>query len=79
MWLDVFKWPEMIKYKKERDDQFAGTEGMFDRNRIFLTIKMNWLHRCWWRMLETKCVGENFKMLVTILAILVTKILYLLT
>ena len=47
MWLDVFKWPEMIKYKKERDDQFAGTEGMFDRNRIFLTIKMNWLHRCW--------------------------------
>ena len=34
MWLDVFKWPEMIKYKKERDDQFAGTEGMFDRNRI---------------------------------------------
>ena len=34
MWLDVFKWPEMIKYKKERDDQFAGTEGMFDRNGI---------------------------------------------
>ena len=30
MWLDVFKWPEMIKYKKERDDQFAGTEGRFD-------------------------------------------------
>ena len=19
-------------------------------------------HRCWWRMLETKCVGDNFKM-----------------
>ena len=38
MWLDVFKWPEMIKYKKERDDQFAGTEGMFDRNR---TRRMN--------------------------------------
>ena len=41
MWLDVFKWPEMIKYKKERDDQFAGTEGMFDPNRILLTIKAN--------------------------------------
>ena len=24
------------------------------------------LHRCWWRMLETKCVGDNFKMLVTV-------------
>ena len=21
-------------------------------------------HRCWWRMLETKCVGDKFKMLV---------------
>jgi len=41
MWLDVFKWPEMIKYKKERDDQFAGTEGMFDRNRILVTINLN--------------------------------------
>ena len=28
---------------------------------------------------ETKYVGDNFKMLVTILAILVTKIFYLLT
>ena len=23
------------------------------------------LHRCWWRMLETKCVGDKFKMLRT--------------
>ena len=30
-------------------------------------------------MLETKCVGENFEMLVTVLAIFVTNILYLLT
>ena len=22
-------------------------------------------HRCWWRMLETKCVGDKFEMLVT--------------
>ena len=27
------------------------------------------LHRCWWRMLETKCIGDNFEMLVTVLAI----------
>ena len=39
----------------------------------------SWLHRCWCRMLETKCVGDNFKMLVTILIMLVTNILYLLT
>jgi len=24
------------------------------------------LHRCWWRMLETKCVGDNFEMLFNI-------------
>ena len=32
---------------------------------INVTTKHNWLHRCWWRMLETKCVGEKFEMLVT--------------
>ena len=24
-----------------------------------------WLQRCWWRMLETKCVVDKFEMLVT--------------
>ena len=33
----------------------------------------------WWRMLETKCVGDNHKMLVTVLTILVAKIHYLST
>ena len=23
-----------------------------------------WLHRCWWRMLEAKSVGDKFEMLV---------------
>ena len=32
-------------------------------------------HRCWWRMLEMKCVGDNFE----VLAVFVTKILYPLT
>ena len=32
------------------------------------------LHRYWWRMLETKCVGGNFKMLMTVLAFLITNI-----
>ena len=40
-------------------------------------LQYEWLHRCWWRMLETKCVGDNYKMLVTVLAILVTNIHYL--
>ena len=37
------------------------------------------LNRCWRRMLETKCVGDNFKMLVTVFAIFVTNIHYLFT
>ena len=37
------------------------------------------LHRYWWRMLDTKCVGDNFEMLVTVLPVFVTNILYLLT
>ena len=30
-------------------------------------IKYNiwWLHRCWWRIMETECVGDKFEMLVT--------------
>ena len=44
-----------------------------------LNGQLNWLHRCWWQMLETKCVGDNFEMLVTFLAVFVTNILYLLT
>ena len=32
------------------------------------------LHRCWRRMLEMKCVGDNFKILVTVLAIMATNI-----
>ena len=38
----------------------------------------NWeirLRRCWWRMLETNCIGDNFEMLVTVLTVLVTNIL----
>ena len=32
-------------------------------------IVSNWLHRCWWRMLETECVGDNYKMSVLNLTI----------
>ena len=38
---------------------------------------MHWfmrLHRCWWRMLVTKCVCDNFEILVTALSLFVTDI-----
>ena len=37
------------------------------------------LHRCWWRMMETKFVGDNKKMLMMVLAVFVTSIDYLFT
>ena len=37
------------------------------------------LRRYWWRMLERQCVGDKYKLLVTVLAILVTNISYLFT
>ena len=27
---------------------------------FFIIVTFNWLHRYWWRMLETKCIGDNF-------------------
>ena len=60
----------------------AGNEMIWNdfEKKWFWFLKSHWesgLHRCWWRMLETKCVGDNFEMLVTVLA--VTNILYLST
>ena len=28
-----------------------------------IILKSNWRHRCWRRMLETKCVGDRFNAL----------------
>ena len=39
---------------------------------IFWNYSQIRLHRCWWRLLETKCLVDNFKMLVTFLTISVT-------
>ena len=46
-------------------------------DRFFRFKRRYWLHRCWWRTLETKCVGDYFRMSVTVSAILVTNIRYL--
>ena len=34
--------------------------------RVGRTNVSNGLCRCWWRILETKCVGDNYNMLVTV-------------
>ena len=64
------------------DRKFSVTVGLeamlsihIDKELEFCLYKINiWkgLHRCWLRMLETKCVGDNFE----ILAVFVDKILY---
>ena len=80
--------------KWESRMQFLG-ESLYDWKKLtqkrftlpsFLKIVMKtctrfiWLHRCWWRMLETKYVGDfNFKIMVMVLAFLVTNIHYLFT
>ena len=42
--------------------------------KILHSKTLNWLHRCWWRILETKCVGDNYATLVTVLTRLDTNI-----
>ena len=48
------------------------------KSHLFLSTGNLGLHRGWRRMLETKYVGDNFEMLVTVLPDFVTNILYLL-
>ena len=45
---------------------FMNIHGYTINSKTFvnLAISKRW-HRCWWRMLETKCVGDKFKILVT--------------
>ena len=59
--------------------QIKTYQSIFRFNRKFAEVEFLRLHRCWWRMLETKCVGDSFEMLMTVLAILVIYILYLST
>ena len=40
---------------------------MWSVSRHLNVHEFTWLHRFWWRMLETKCVGDNYKILVTVL------------
>ena len=54
-------------------DRFTRYYIWIDEIHLFrLIVRFLRWHRYWWRMLETKCVGDNFEMFVTVSAILVT-------
>ena len=42
------------------------------KSNDFFSLRI-WLHRCYWRMFETKCVGDNFEMLLTVSVVSVQK------
>ena len=65
-WLPEWNW--IRKFQTNRTD-IKNTEKLLQCTIVSHRVG---LHRCWWRMWETKCVGDNLKMLVTVLAIEVT-------
>ena len=71
-------------------EQYLGLEKV--RVKSSHTLKIIWLdlcalffahkdrlHRCWWRIITTKCVGDNYTILMTVLSILITNIYYIFT
>ena len=62
-----------------RVNRFLLFHNILVRWELLSVIEPTWQHRCWRRMLEAKCVGDNFEMLVTVLTVLVTNFIYLLT
>ena len=53
-------------WKEAKDYPYNDGEEWVFELILHVTCHMNFgLHRCWWRMLETKCVGDKFEMLVT--------------
>ena len=71
--LPLENWLEKMFDKTEKS--FGMVAGLSDEFETFLRknlrlikrVSSNRLHRYWRRMLETKCVGDNFEMLVTVL------------
>ena len=50
---------------KQNDAKIHFTDMQNQRFSIPICLNFKRLHRCWWRMLETKWVGDKFEMLVT--------------
>ena len=66
-------------YFKIHNSQWHDTNTTEYRFPILGTGSFQGWHRCWWRMLETKCVDGNFEKLVKVLNVSVTNILNLWT
>ena len=70
--LDQKSWPEIGSNNPDRKSSlnldWVRTVHFFSvvkKGRKLVKKQLKWLHRCWWRMLETKCVFDKFEMLVT--------------
>ena len=61
MFQNPWVWSSVFKNKKSHSDTC-----------FFESYRSRW-NRFWWRMLKTKCVGDNFNMLVIVVDILATK------
>ena len=76
-------WPIGNQDNKESDllnfhTRGRDLSGSLEIHHLVTLNKIKDFSDCWWRMLETRYVGVNFKMLVTDLAGIVTKILRIL-
>ena len=55
-------------FSEKNENSYFGNLSDFKISEKYLARISKWLPRCWWWMLETKCVGDNFVILVTGLA-----------
>ena len=69
----------LLKLKASIELQYTAYNSSHHISFMFLVFRIQRKKWCWWRMLETKCAGDNYKMLVTVKGILVTNIHYLFT
>ena len=58
-------WQRYIDYLMMVNDLSCWWQNQYVGDFFRCITSVTRLHRCWWRMLETKCVGDKFKILVT--------------
>ena len=58
LWSLIYRSPDLIKIR-------IANSNLWYPARVIPEFRPERWHRCWWRMLETKCVDDKFKMLVT--------------
>ena len=62
-----------IKIHEDHENYADLTYALDIIQSLFMILNPFIVATCWWRMLETKCVDENFKILVTVLVIFTNK------